>query len=278
MYPGTYAQQHPQRPAVIMAATGAIQTYAQLEARANQLAHALRAFGLKRLDHYAIFMENNAAYIETCAAGERAGLFYTCINSYLTAEEMAYIVTNSESKVLITSHSKLPLVQAALKDCPAVEQVLVVDSEGQLVVDSEGPGCSDYEQVISSYPEAPLEDETLGTSMLYSSGTTGRPKGIIRPLPEQAPDEPLPLYSFLSQLWLYREDMVYLSPAPLYHSAPQAAVNLTLRQGGTVVVMEKFDPIAYLGHISQYQVSHSQLVPTMFSRMLKLDEATRRAI
>ena len=132
MYPGTYAQQHPQRPAVIMAATGAIQTYAQLEARANQLAHALRAFGLKRLDHYAIFMENNAAYIETCSAGERAGLFYTCINSFLTAEEMAYIVTNSESKVLITSLSKLALVQAAIKDCPTLEQILVVDSESSV--------------------------------------------------------------------------------------------------------------------------------------------------
>ena len=277
MYPGSYAQKHPQRPAVIMAATGAVQTYAELEARANQLAHALRAFGLMRLDHYAIFMENNAAYIETCAAGERAGLFYTCINSYLTYEEMAYIVTNSESKVLITSSSKLALVQAAVKDCPALEQILVVDSEGLAVEAVDGPAFSDYDAVISQYSGAPIQDESLGTSMLYSSGTTGRPKGIIRPLPEQAPDEPLPLYSFLLQLWLYREDMVYLSPAPLYHSAPQAAVNLTLRQGGTVVVMEKFEPLAYLGHIAQYQVSHSQLVPTMFSRMLKLDEATRRS-
>ena len=92
-----------------------------------------------RLDHYAIFMENNAAYIETCAAGERAGLFYTCINSYLTSEEMAYIVTNSESKVLITSSSKLALVQAAVKDCPALEQILVVDSEGLAVEAVDGP-------------------------------------------------------------------------------------------------------------------------------------------
>ncbi len=199
MYPGTFAQQHPNRPAVIMAATGQTQTYAQLEARANQLAHALRAFGLKRLDHYAIFMENNAAYIETCAAGERAGLFYTCINSYLTAEEMAYIVTNSESKVLITSASKLALVQAAVSDCPALEQILVVDSAGPPVEAVDGPAFSDYDSVISQYSDAPIPDESLGTSMLYSSGTTGRPKGIIRPLPEQAPDEPLPLYSFLSQ-------------------------------------------------------------------------------
>ena len=166
MYPGSYAQKHPQRPAVIMAATGAVQTYAELEARANQLAHALRAFGLMRLDHYAIFMENNAAYIETCAAGERAGLFYTCINSYLTSEEMAYIVTNSESKVLITSSSKLALVQAAVKDCPALEQILVVDSEGLAVEAVDGPAFSDYDAVISQYSGAPIQDESLGTSML----------------------------------------------------------------------------------------------------------------
>ncbi|NDG94178.1 MAG: acyl-CoA synthetase, partial [Gammaproteobacteria bacterium] len=120
-----------------------------------------------------------------------------------------------------------------------------------------------------------IEDEVLGTSMLYSSGTTGRPKGIIRPLPPQAPAEPLPLYSFLLNLWQYREDMIYLSPAPLYHSAPQAAVNLTLRMGGTVVIMERFDAEQYLSLIGQYQVTHSQLVPTMFSRMLKLPETVR---
>ena len=106
--------------------------------------------------------------------------------------------------------------------------------------------------------------------MLYSSGTTGRPKGILRPLPENPPSEPLPLFHFLHKLWRYREDMIYLSPAPLYHSAPQAAVALTIRNGGTVVIMEHFDPEQYLALIEKYKVTHSQLVPTMFSRMLKL--------
>ena len=106
--------------------------------------------------------------------------------------------------------------------------------------------------------------------MLYSSGTTGQPKGILRPMPDNSPLEQIPLYTFLQKLWRYREDMVYLSPAPLYHSAPQAAVNFAIRFGGTVVIMERFDPEEYLQLISKYKVTHSQLVPTMFSRMLKL--------
>ena len=141
-----------------------------------------------------------------------------------------------------------------------------------------GPACSDYQHGHFTVTlSAPLQDETLGTSMLYSSGTTGRPKGIIRPLPEQAPDVAAPALQFsIATLALPGGHGVPVTGPACITPRPQAAVNLTLRQGGTVVVMEKFEPLAYLGHIAQYQVSHSQLVPTMFSRMLKLDEATRR--
>jgi long-chain acyl-CoA synthetase len=111
--------------------------------------------------------------------------------------------------------------------------------------------------------------------MLYSSGTTGRPKGILRPLPQQPPSQPLPLFGFLHRLWRYREGMIYLSPAPLYHSAPQAAVSLTIDCGGTAVIMETFDAERYLQLVEKYQVTHSQLVPTMFSRMLKLPDEVR---
>jgi len=133
----------------------------------------------------------------------------------------------------------------------------------------------DFVEACHAYPATPVADESLGTPMLYSSGTTGRPKGILRPLPENPPSKPLPLFEFLTKLWRYREDMMYLSPAPLYHSAPQAAVSLTIRIGGTVVIMEKFDPMDYLSLIERYKISHSQLVPTMFSRMLKLSDKER---
>ena len=275
MFAGHHFAQHPDRAAFIMASTGETVTYGELEARSNRLAHLLRAQGLQRLDHYAVFMENNNRYIETNSAGERSGLYYTCINSYLTADEVAYIVNNSESQVLITSAAKLAVAQAAVAQCPRIKLCLVVD--GGAAVKALGDAkFADYAEAVAPYPATPIADEWLGAAMLYSSGTTGRPKGILRPLPENPPAEPLPLFHFLSKLWQCREGMLYLSPAPLYHSAPQANVGLTIRHGGTVVIMEHFDPEHYLQLIERYRITHSQLVPTMFSRMLKLPEDVRR--
>jgi len=263
MYAPQYAEVNPDRPAFIMASTGQSVSYREYDNRSNQLAHLLREYGLQRLDHYAIFMENNDRYLETCGAGERSGLYYTCVNSYLQPDELAYILNNSESKVLITSASRAAVALEAMKSAPNITHCLVVGAE------STGDYIN-YEQAIANCPTTAIENESLGTSMLYSSGTTGQPKGIVRPLPQVPPSEWLPLYRFLGDLWHYREDMIYLSPAPLYHSAPQAAASLTIRMGGTIVIMEKFDPQTYLDLVSQYQISHSQLVPTMFSRMLKL--------
>ncbi len=270
MYPGNGAAKNPGRPAFIMAKTGETVSYGELEARSNRLAHLFRARGLKRLDHYSIFMENNARYVECCSAGARAGLYYTCINSFLTPEELAYIVNNSESKILITSEAKRAVAMAALPDCSKVELCLIVDGLG------DGGRVQNLDAAVAAYPATPIADETLGIAMLYSSGTTGRPKGILRPLPEQPPAQKLPLYAFLDKLWRYRDDLIYLSPAPLYHSAPQAAVSLAIDHGGTVIIMETFDAERYLQLVEAYKVTHSQLVPTMFSRMIKLPEAVRK--
>jgi long-chain acyl-CoA synthetase len=269
MYPGTHAKLKADQPAFIMAGSGETVTYAELESRTNRLAHFLRSRGLKRLDHYSIFMENNARYIECCGAGERAGLYFTCINSFLTPDELAYIVNNSESRVLIFSEATRAVAIEALRQCPKIEVSLVVDGRG------DGDRIVNLDDATSGMPATPIADESVGTAMLYSSGTTGRPKGIIRPLPEQAPSQQLPLFDFLQKLWRYREGLVYLSPAPLYHSAPQAAVNLVIRNGGTAIIMENYGPERYLQLVEKYKPTHSQLVPTMFSRMLKLPEAIR---
>jgi long-chain acyl-CoA synthetase len=270
MYTGTHAHLRPLQPAFIMASTGEAVTYRELEARCNRLAHLFRKQGLKRLDHYSIFMENNSRYLEACGAGERAGLYYTCVNSYLTPGELAYILTNSQSRILITSKAKLDVAREAIKECPKVELCIVADGP------SESERIVGLEAATSGLPKTPIADESLGTPMLYSSGTTGRPKGILRPLPEQPASQPLPLFDFLQKLWLYREGMIYLSPAPLYHSAPQAAVSITIRTGGTAVIMEHFDPEQYLQLVEKWGITHTQLVPTMFSRMLKLPEEVRR--
>ncbi len=275
MYVGNRFDKHPERAAFIMATSGETVSYAELERRSNRLAHLLRDVGLKRLDHYAIFMENNSRYLECNGAGERSGLYYTCINSYLTAGELAYIVDNSESQLLVTSITKLPVAREALEACPRVRRCLVVDG-GDAVRALDDARFVDFAEATAKYPGTPIADEWLGTPMLYSSGTTGRPKGILRPLPENPPSEPLPLFHFLNKLWQCEEGMRYLSPAPLYHSAPQANVSLAIRNGGTVVIMEHFDPEHYLQLVQRHRITHTQLVPTMFSRMLKLPEDVRR--
>lgn len=274
MYPGKHATTQASHPAVIMAGSGETVTYGELEARSNRLAHLLRAHGVTRLDHYSIFMENNARYVECCTTGERTGTYYTCVNSFLTADELAYILNNSASKVLITSQAKRDVALAALPQCPGISLCIVVDGPGG--GSAGGAKIVNLAEATTGLPATPIADESLGTAMLYSSGTTGRPKGIVRPLAEQPPSQLLPIFSFLLKLWQYREGMIYLSPAPLYHSAPQAAVNLTIRIGGTVIIMERFDPEHYLQLIEKYRVTHSQLVPTMFSRMLKLPKETRK--
>jgi long-chain acyl-CoA synthetase len=269
MYPGKYSIERADDPCFIMATSGEVVTYREYEQRTNRLAHLLRDQGLQRLDHYSIFMENNSRYLECCGAGERSGLYYTCINSHLQPDELAYIVDNSDSRVFITSKEKLPVARQIVDKCPKVERWFVVDLPG-----GDGP-FEDYLEVVSQYPDTPIPDERNGASMLYSSGTTGRPKGIVRQLLDVPPAEALPLMQFLIGQWRYREGQVYLSPAPLYHSAPQGAVGLTIRVGGTAIIMERFDPEQYLQLVERYKVTHSQLVPTMFNRMLKLPEEVR---
>ncbi len=275
MYAGHRFSQHPERPAFIMASTGVTVTYQQFEERTNRLAHFLRAQGLKRRDHYAIFMENNHRYLECDGAGERSGLYFTCINSYLTCDELAYIVDNSESQLLITSHGKLTIARAALAQCPRVRRCLVVDGgeEVRLLAD---PLFLDYEDAVHAHLDTPIADESLGAAMLYSSGTTGRPKGVLRPLPDNAPSQPLPVHRFLNGIYRCVEGMVYLCPAPLYHAAPTSNVSLAIRNGGTVIIMERFDPEHFLSLVERYRVTHSQLVPTMLSRLLKLPEDVKR--
>src|SRR4030088_1822836 len=161
MYTGKHAHLRPLQPAFIMADSGEAVTYAELEARSNRPAHLLRNRGLKRLDHYAIFMENKSRYLEACGAGERSGLYFTCVNSYLTASELAYIVNNSQPRVLIPSAAKLDVAREALKECPKVELCIVAD----------GPGESErivgLREATNGLPRTPIADECIATPMLY---------------------------------------------------------------------------------------------------------------
>ena len=154
MYPGLHALARPDQPAIVMARSGETVTYRQLEARSNRLAHLLRALGLERGDHYAVFMENHPRYIECDAAGERSGLYYTNVNSFLTAGELAFIVNNSRSKVLITSESRRATALAALHDCPNVSLCLIVDGPGA------GERIRNLDEATAPYPATPIPDES----------------------------------------------------------------------------------------------------------------------
>ena len=271
MYPGAIAEQTPDKAAYIMAGTGETVTYAELDRRSNQLAHLFRSRGLRRGDSVAVFMENNARYFEVTWAAQRAGLYYTAISSRLTPGEVAYILEDCGAKALVTSKSKADVAAVAVAAVPGVET--------RLVCLGTADGFEPYEEVRDAQPAGPIADEAEGQDMLYSSGTTGQPKGVKVPLPPEGPMGTAPgVYMLAVGLYGLTADSVYLSPAPLYHAAPLRFTMSWMRAGATVIVMEHFDPLEYLQLVERYRVTHSQVVPTMFVRMLKLDEETRKAI
>src|SRR5579884_4318989 len=190
-----------------MGSTGETVTYADYEARANRLARLFRAQGLERGDHIAVFMENNSRYLETEAAADRTGLYYTLVNSYLSGEEVAYILDDCRARVLITSRAKRDAALEAARRSPGLERLLMVGSPDE----GDGPFES-YERAVAEFPVDPVDDEQQGAAMLYSSGTTGRPKGIWRPLPDMKPG--LGGAGALANVWRLREGLTYLSPAP----------------------------------------------------------------
>jgi long-chain acyl-CoA synthetase len=262
-----FAESTPDKPAYIMAASGEIVTYAQLEARSNRFAHLLRDLGIRPGDHVAFYLENHPHFFELCWGAKRAGLYYTAISAYLTAEEVAYIVNDSGARVFVSTGHKRDVAAAVPALAPQVEHWLMIDGAAE--------GFAVYEDAVAAQPDGRIADEIDGTDMLYSSGTTGRPKAVKRPLqglPFGTEDAAAKLVG--DAFGLYR-DVVYLSPAPLYHAAPLRFTMGTQARGGTTVIMERFDAAASLALIERHQVTHSQWVPTMFVRMLKLPDAAR---
>lgn len=268
MYPGALAKRMPDKPAVVMASTGETISFGELDARSNRAAQLFRSLGLAPGDHVAFCLENHPRFFELCWAAQRSGLYYTAISSRLTAPEIEYIVDDCGARVFLTSAKKAEEARALAERCPHVER--------RLMLDGTVPGFEAYEEAVAAQPAEPVPDEQEGADMLYSSGTTGRPKGIKLPLSGKAPGEETPrLVLLLKGLYGFDEESVYLSPAPLYHAAPLRFNMRVQSLGGTSVVMEHFEPREALRLIERYRVTHSQWVPTMFVRMLKLPEAER---
>jgi long-chain acyl-CoA synthetase len=268
MHPSIHAKAHPDKPAYVMAYSGEIVTYGELEARSNQGAHLFRSLGLKAGDAVAFFIENNPRYYELLWAAQRSGLRFTCLSSKLTASEVEYIVKDCEAKVFVTSAA---LTDVAREVAPALPGAALFMAGGV-----EAPYAS-FEEARAPFLPTPIADESAGQAMLYSSGTTGRPKGVKRagagPMPI---DTPNPLAGLGQAMYGWSPDTtIYLSPAPLYHAAPLGWTMAVQAMGGTVVMMERFDAEDALRFIEQYKVTTAQWVPTHFVRMLKLPEEVR---
>ena len=268
MYPAVYAASSPDRPAIIQASTGKVTTYGELHSAALRLANVLRAAGIQPGDHVALCMENHERYLEVIWGCHYAGTVYTACSSRLTKAELAYILNDCKAKAFITSKYKADQALEVAGEIPGVTLRLMLDG----TVD----GYDSFEKTVDSAPATELPDMVDGIDMLYSSGTTGMPKGVAKPFPGTPLGTAAGLGAPLTQgLYKFREGMVYLSPAPLYHAAPLRFNMSVHSHGGTTVVMEHFDAEDYLRFAEKYRATHTQLVPTMFIRMLKLDDDVR---
>ena len=264
MHPGTFAETTPDKAAVVMD-DGRSLTYRELEERSNQVAHVFRAAGLATGDHVALALENRPELFVVAWAAQRAGLYYTACSTRLNADELRYIVEDCGARALVGSAETVDALDAAAG--PAVELKLLVDGSHS--------GWESLDDVATPHPTTPIADEAEGADMLYSSGTTGRPKGVKVPLPGGDYPQMSAVGLLCQMLFGADADTVYLSPAPLYHAAPLRFSMAMQRIGGTAVVMRHFDPEQFLALIERHGVTFTQVVPTMFIRMLKLPDDVR---
>ena len=259
-HPRIHAARDPNHPAIIISDTGETVTYGELAKGANQGAQVLRSLGLTTGDTIAVWLLNRPEFLTLYWAAQVSGLYITPIATALTAEEAAYIVENSGAKVLVSCEAIAGL--AGLLAARPANLLHYFD-------------VGDWNAAIAKAPNAPVADQSAGFHMVYSSGTTGRPKGIRLPLLGGDPAAPHMLAERSSKNYGVDETSIYLSPAPLYHTAPIAFCTSCHRLGATVVVMPKFDPEAALAAIEKYEVTVTQMVPTMFVRILKLPDEKR---
>ncbi|MCF6388714.1 acyl-CoA synthetase [Mycobacterium sp. MBM] len=266
MFPGAHAKTDPDKPAVIMAETGHELTYRDLDQRSSSIAVALHRLGLRRGDVVALLSDNALEAFEIYWAAIRSGLYITAVNWHLVADEAAYIVNDCGARVLFASAGVGELAHEIVSLTPGVAHRFAF---GGAIERHRG-----YSELIQ--PGHRLADQPRGAEMLYSSGTTGRPKGVKPVLLDLQVDQPGdPLVGMLANGFGIRADDRYLSPAPIYHAAPLKWCGGIHALGGTVVLMERFDATKALVAIEKYRITVTQMVPTMLIRMLQLTPEER---
>lgn len=265
---GAHAERTPDRPAVIVAATGEVRTYADVDDRSVRLARLFRTRGLRTGDHVALLVENRPEFFDVVWAANRAGLYVTPINWHLSPAEAGFVLSDCGAQAVVASARLGSVIDG-------------FDGRGdrgpglRLSVDGDLPGFEPIERALAAVESGPVPAEHDGGWMFYSSGTSGRPKGVVPPLPVAALGAPSFVTMMLGGLFGFDTSTVYLSPSPLYHAAPAGWTVGTHRIGGTVVLMERFDPVELLAAIETHAVTHLQLVPTHMVRLMKLSESQR---
>src|SRR3982075_2857908 len=267
-HPSVYARTQPDKIAYQMAGSGKAISYRELDELSNQGAHLFRSLGLRAGDHIAFLIENRLAFMETCWAAQRSGIYFPAISRYLTQDEIAYIVKDCGARVVITSPKCAEQIKGLVKGEPGEPLFYMIDAPL--------PGFRSWDKEALAQPTTPIADEVAGYDMLYSSGTTGRPKGIKRESQHNPIGLPNPfLKTLCADMCGMNSESIYLSPAPLYHAAPLRFNMMAIALGGTSIIMEHFDAEEFLKLVEKYKVTQSQLVPTMFVRMLKLPDEVR---
>lgn len=264
MHPRIHAQDRPGHPALIDASNGQVVSYGELEQRANRAAHALRELGAAAGSAVILLCDNRPEFFDIFWSAQRSGVLLVPTSTRLTPGEVEYIVNDSGASLVLVS-DRLPELAHGLEarraEMPGLDTIATIGPVADF---------ADWNAVASSQSASPIPNESAGGRMAYSSGTTGRPKGI-RPSPAEGPViQPHALAHLFIPLYGLDAQTVYLSPAPLYHSAPMGWTTAVQSSGGTVVMMDKFQPQAFLAAVEQYRVTHTQVVPTMFSRLLAL--------
>ena len=271
LHPSFHARRDPGRTAWVMAGSGERVTYGELDATSNRIAHLLRARGLGIGDGVVVLLPNRPDTLLVYWGVQRAGLFYTPVSIQYQQAEIAHVLADSDAKVFVTVTSQLERVQG-LPVLAGMPHRFLLDGRTD---PADGPAFEHLHDALATMPATALPDDTEGGDMLYSSGTTGFPKGVRT----AGAGNPLGTVSALFRRRLAWHGMdastVYLSTAPLYHSAPLRYSTMTLRLGGTVVIMERFEPEQALASIERHRVTHSQWVPTMLGRLLRLPDEVK---
>ena len=272
MHPRLYAQSHPDKPALIMAETGERRSYAELEALGNQGAQFLRKCGVKNGDIIALWARNSLEFLDVFWAAQRAGVYICPLPVYLSVDDATYILENCGAKLLVVSSeikAGEAFIEAAPDDLPARKHIYYLhEAVGE---------TRSWIAKLEAMPNTPIADEESGFHLIYSSGTTGRPKGVKLPLiggPLIADTKWSKRYE---EIYNLTDKSVFLACAPLYHSAPLLFATNSMRRGATIVITKKFTPESTLQAIQDYGVTMSQMVPTMFIRMLRLPEERRNS-